>query len=112
MQEKTRRASKLLSEEGISQADLAELAGVSQSTVSRLVAGLNGKQHGKARRKLLEYIREGIPAAPKSREDAKKRLIVAFLKVWDETPEHADLIIRTVLHVGKGSAKARRRIRR
>lgn len=112
MQIKSRQASKILREKGISQSDLAELAGVSQSTVSRLLAGRNGTRHGKARCKLVEYIDSGIPAATAGRDQVQRRLIVAFLNVWDETPEHADLIIRAIQHVGKASSGVQRRKRR
>ena len=108
MQGNSRAIKAALRAQGLSQAKLAKSARVSQSTVSRLVKGLPEKQHGRARQKLLEYVRNEIPEALPEEDDPSRQLVIAFKKVWDETPEHAERIIQAVLKFGDALSTRRR----
>jgi len=75
--------------EGINQVELAKRALVSQSTVSRAIAGRSVRQ-GAARRKLFSYMQEQAKAAmpqPVSR---------AFRRVWDGSEAHAAALARII----------------
>lgn len=83
----------LLAQNGLSQAKLAERAGISQSTVSRALHG-SSQRHGRARSKLFTYAQnqettEGILA-----EDGPKRVVKAFDRIWDGTDAHAAAIVK------------------
>ncbi|MFL5914865.1 MAG: winged helix-turn-helix transcriptional regulator [Gaiellaceae bacterium] len=68
-----------LDTEGCTQNELAERAGVSQSTVSRALERTPAR-NTRAHRKLMHFIREH--AAP------PVTVASAVSKVWDGTPEH------------------------
>lgn len=72
-----------LEQEGISQADLAQRADVSQATVSRALTSAP-KRHAGARAKLFDFIQKqpGAPVAPPS------TLADAVTEVWDGTEQH------------------------
>jgi transcriptional regulator with XRE-family HTH domain len=84
-----------LREIGMSQAELAAKAKVSQSTVSRALRG-GTERHSKARHRLCIYA--GIRELPvkASKEDAAKRVIRAFDRIWDGSEAHA-VSIATVI---------------
>ncbi len=79
---------------GISQSRLAELASVSQATVSRALTGAPGK-HSEARERLLTYIQDRIQTEGASLTGSEL-VLAAFRRVWDGSDEHAALIARLV----------------
>ena len=72
-----------LEQEGISQAELARRADVSQATVSRALTSAP-KRHGSARAKLFDFIQKqpGAPAVLPS------TLAAAVMDIWDGTEQH------------------------
>lgn len=83
-----------LSSRHISQAELAERASVSQSTVSRAVVG-HALRHGSAQSRLFTFIQhEGLVAPPS--ESGPARVLRAFSRIWDGTDEHAAAVARII----------------
>lgn len=89
--------SKFMEREAISEATLADLAGVSQSTVSRAIAGA-GVRYGAARSKLFTYIQQhSIDVPPKK---GAQRVVAAFERIWDRTEEHASAVAKIIDALG------------
>lgn len=78
----------------LSQAKLADLASVNQSTVSRALTG-GGLRHGSARFKLFTFIQQGMQVAVPSQGGAD-RVIGAFTRIWDGSEEHAAAVARII----------------
>ncbi len=78
---------------GLSQTQLAEMAGVSQATVSRALSG-KGERRGAARSRLFSYV--GISEYPGSgaKAEARERIAEAFERVWEHSKALADAIVR------------------
>jgi Bacterial regulatory proteins, lacI family len=89
--------SAFLAKTAISEATLAKLAGVSQSTVSRSINGTS-LRHGAARTKLFTYIQEQAALPPKK---GVQRVVVAFEQIWDQTEEHAAAVAQIIDALGK-----------
>lgn len=79
--------------EVMSEAALAKRAGVSQSTVSRAIAG-TGVRHGAARSKLFTFIHNCSSAMPPKK--GVQRVVTAFERIWDRTDEHATAVARII----------------
>jgi predicted transcriptional regulator len=79
--------------ETMSESDLARFAGVSQSTVSRAIAG-TGVRHGAARSKLFRFIHNRNASLPPKK--GVQRVLTAFERIWDRTEEHADAVARII----------------
>jgi predicted transcriptional regulator len=75
----TQEVRDFLNQEGCTQKELAEQAGVSQPTVCRALARTPARST-QAHRKLMHFIREH--AAPPT------TVALAVEQVWDRTPEH------------------------
>jgi DNA-binding MurR/RpiR family transcriptional regulator len=82
-----------MAREAISEATLAKQAGVSQSTVSRAIAGV-GVRYGAARSKLFTYIHNHSIAVPPKK--GVQRVVTAFERIWDRTEEHAAVVARII----------------
>ncbi len=83
----------VLKREGISQAELANQIGISQSSVSRAL-GRPTKRRGRAHARLVAFMHQG--GAGKGRD----RFEEAFLRVWDGSPEHAEALARIIAACG------------
>ncbi len=79
--------------EAMSEAALAKRAGVSQSTVSRAIAG-TGVRHGAARSKLFMFIHNRSSSMPPKK--GVQRVVTAFVRIWDRTEEHAAAVARII----------------
>ncbi len=79
---------------GISQAELAEKAKVSQATVSRAMGG-RPQRHGSAREKLFTFIHQWTPQ-PRSASASPHAVFDAVEQVWDGSPEHATALARVI----------------
>lgn len=92
----------LLDREGFTEAKLAELAGVSQPTVSRAVRFPNKpyKRAGAARHKLFMYIHEKEGKYGFKPNDPHSKVIDAFNGIWDHTEAHADAIANVINALG------------
>jgi hypothetical protein len=77
----------------MSESALARRAGVSQSTVSRAIAGI-GIRHGAARSKLFRFIHNHSTSLPPKK--GAQRVLTAFERIWDRTEEHADAVARII----------------
>jgi transcriptional regulator with XRE-family HTH domain len=75
--------------EGISQQELAGRAGISQSTVSRALAG-RPETRSVARRKLFNYMQG------RATEWMPEAVSVALRRVWDGSDIHAEALARII----------------
>ena len=78
----------------LSQAKLASLASVSQSTVSRALTD-GGLRHGFARSKLFTFIQQDMQVVIPSQGGAD-RVMGAFTRIWDGSEEHAAAVARII----------------
>lgn len=92
MQDVADRLRAFMDSNGLSQAQLAEKAGVSQPTVSRALSG-KGERRGAARSRLFSYvgISEYSVFGPKA--EARERVAEAFERVWEHSKVLADAIV-------------------
>ncbi len=94
MQEADPDLGQFMSRHGLNEARMADLAGVSQATVSRALRR-PPKRAGRARARLFTYIheemkREGLAPADKS------EVLKAFERVWGTSKAHAAAIAKVV----------------
>jgi predicted transcriptional regulator len=94
-----------LDREGISEATLANRAGVSQSTVSRAITG-RGVRHSAVRAILFSYMQSQGALPPKK---GVQRVVTAFENIWDRTEEHAVEVARIIDALGNLRPKATKR---
>ena len=79
-----------LTDSGLSEADLATKAGVSQATVSRALTGKLSAR-GPAAKRLFKFIQKRT-----TNKMSTGRIVQAFDRVWNGTREHAESIARVV----------------
>jgi transcriptional regulator with XRE-family HTH domain len=79
----------------LSQTALAQVAGVSQATVSRAL-GRGGLRHGAARSKLFTHAGISEWKAPGSRGEGRELVLEAFERVWDHSEAHAVAVARVI----------------
>ncbi|MBL8180002.1 MAG: XRE family transcriptional regulator [Blastocatellia bacterium] len=84
---------KLIREKHLSQQEIAEMAGVSQSTVSRALTG-NIVRSGKGRRMLFRFMQQELDQ--ETLLDGKDKVVRAFESVWDGSEEHAIAIAKII----------------
>lgn len=78
---------------GLTQAQLAKAAKVHQSTVSRTLAQAEVHRQGKARGRLLAYVRNALRGGTTTGRD---KVLTAFDSVWDGSEEHASAVARVI----------------
>lgn len=83
-----------MNKRGLNQVQLAKLAGVSQSIVSRALRHA-AKRGGRARNKLCIYIQEELGAELESGV-GKDRVLTAFDQIWDKTEAHATAVAKVI----------------
>ena len=90
-----RELNALLSRQGISQAELARRADVSQSTVSRALRNAPERKSTSYAR-LCGYIRKEVDQIPlpASARDA-------FAEIWDGSPAHAEALAKLIRAAGE-----------
>lgn len=74
----------------LSETELADQAGVSQSSVSRALSGTISRR-GRAFGTLFRFIQRNS-----TKRTAKRRIVAAFDRVWNGTQGHAESIARVV----------------
>lgn len=84
----------LMVEQGLTQAQLAKLVDISQSTISRLRRDGEYERNGAARLKLLRYIKARQPDADVLGEYGPKRVAKTFERFWDGSPDHTEAIVK------------------
>ena len=82
----------------LTQEGLANLAKVSQSTVSRALSGARLRR-GAARGRLFKYA--GIVDTVDMPRKGIKAVIHAFEKIWDGSPTHADAVADVIISLAK-----------
>ena len=80
---------------GLSQVQIARAAGVSQATVSRALRR-RAERRGAARNRLFTYVGIDEYSKPQQRDDAYKRIMAAFERIWDQSEDHANAIARVI----------------
>ena len=93
--------------EGISQTEIAEALGVSQSQVSRILAG-QVKRHSKLFEDLSIYAQKRFEGISPKLVCENQQLINAIADVWDGTTRHAQAlacVIRSLGALGMPQAK-------
>jgi len=100
MQAIVQRLRRLMERRGLSQMQLARLAHVSQSTVSRILNG-ERRNHGQAHRKLLTYVQSQKEVEDRPMADGVERVTTAFKRIWDGSGAHATAIV-SVIHALAG----------
>jgi transcriptional regulator with XRE-family HTH domain len=85
-----------MNKHGITQREMAQVAGVSQATVSRALKG-KALRHGMARSRLFIKIKFNESALIK----ARGRVLTAFDAIWDYSEGHADAVARVIDDLGK-----------
>lgn len=103
------RIREFIKEKGLDQPSLAAAAQVSQSTVSRALAG-SPQRRGRAYRKLLAYIGTASSKQEPS-VTGKKRVARAFEKIWDGSDIHA-VVVAKIIEDLAGLAPSPRLLRR
>jgi transcriptional regulator with XRE-family HTH domain len=93
MQDFSRELRKFMDSKSLSQAELANAAGVNQGTVSRALRRKPAK-HSEAVMKLCRYA--GINFESSSQSTTPDSVKEAFERVWDGTNEHALAITRII----------------
>jgi transcriptional regulator with XRE-family HTH domain len=95
MQSESDRIRECMRENGWSQAELADKAGVHQSTVSRAIEG-RAARHSKARHRLAVFVEQLQRVDQGTGKDGAKRVMRAFNEVWDGTDAHAASIAKII----------------
>ena len=86
-----------LTRASLTQATLAKLAGVSQSTVSRAISS-DVKRRGAAYLRLCGYMQKVGAVSPPGR--GEEPVIIAFRRIWDHTDEHAAAVAKIIAASG------------
>ena len=94
------RAQRLAQRHGLSQTAIAAGAGVSQSQVSRILAGKAFRRRSKAFDRVCSYV--SLYAGTVSREDvlACPELLDAITEVWDGSQAHAVAMAAVIRSLG------------
>lgn len=83
-----------MAEKSLNQSQLAQSAKISQATISRLLRGDKHERSGGARLKLLRYAKSQGFAIEDRAQAAPRRVMRAFEKLWDGSPEHLEAIVK------------------
>jgi transcriptional regulator with XRE-family HTH domain len=94
MQQDSGRLEAFLEERGLSQAKVAELAGVSQSTVSRAVRR-SQQRKGQARKKLFTFIENDFSRSATA-GSGRDQVLNAFDRIWDGSEVHAVAVAKVI----------------
>ena len=84
---------RLLRISGQTQAQLADAAGVHQSTVSRVLECKKVFRQGKARARLIKHARNALRG---DFAEGRDKVLLAFDSTWDGSEEHASAIARMI----------------
>lgn len=84
----------------ITQIDIAQVVGASQSQVSRVLAG-HSKRRSKLVTKICEYINQYAQPPHTGATGLNAELAAALAKVWDGTPQQAHLLANLLLAAGE-----------
>jgi transcriptional regulator with XRE-family HTH domain len=95
MQDASSRLRAFMVDNTLSQAQIAKLSGVSQSTVCRALKG-KPLRRGAAQQRLFIHIKIDEWFAPHGTNDPRARIIAAFERIWNNPEAHADVIIKVI----------------
>src|SRR5712692_1802757 len=97
MQDLVSILNRIMGERGLSRADVAAGAKVSEATVSRI---LRGKTigYGQARKRLFEFATT-FDAATEG-EPGTKKVVKAFNRIWDGSDERASAVAKIIVALG------------
>ena len=85
----------LMQRDGISQSEVAKMAGVSQSTISRAIAR-RPMRNGAARTRLVVFMQQRASSAP-----GPAAAFDAVREIWDGSGEHAVALAKLILASGE-----------
>jgi transcriptional regulator with XRE-family HTH domain len=95
MQDALDQLREFMSEKGLSQAELAKKARISQATVSRILSGKKAERDGGARRRLFIYVEKEL-GLPLLDSGGRERVVRAFDEIWDGSEAHAFAVARII----------------
>lgn len=88
-----------LKSDDVTQEEVAKALGVSQSQISRVLAG-HIKRPTRLFLDLCIYAEGRLKKLPRSRICANDELMGALMEVWDGTPQHARLLATVIRSLG------------
>jgi transcriptional regulator with XRE-family HTH domain len=94
MQQDSARLEAFMKDRRLSQQKLAELAVVSQSTVSRARHG-SLQRHGRAREKLFTFLENELSRTPTA-GSGRDQVLNAFDRIWDGSEVHAAAVAKVI----------------
>lgn len=86
----------LMAEKSLNQMQLAQLAKISQSTISRLRRGDVHERSGGARLKLLRYAKSQGLAIEDQAQAGQRRIMRVLEKLWDGSPGQLEAIVKVL----------------
>jgi transcriptional regulator with XRE-family HTH domain len=94
MQQDSARLGALMNERGLSQDELAECAGVSQSTVSRALRK-GPQRNGRARLVLFTFVENELNRTATA-GTGRDQVMGAFDRIWDGSEVHAAAVVKVI----------------
>ena len=94
MQQDSARLKALMNERGLSQEQIAESAGVSQSTVSRALRK-GPQRNGRARTILFTFVENELNRAA-TVGTGRDQVLGAFDRIWNVTELHAAAVVKVI----------------
>lgn len=85
---------------GITQSDIAQVVGASQSQVSRVLTG-HSKRRSKLVTKICDYINQCAQPPHTGATGLNAELAAALAKVWNGSPQQAHLLANLLLAAGE-----------
>jgi hypothetical protein len=93
MQDASSQLREFMRRKGLNQSQLARLATVSQSTVSRALSA--AWRRGAAQQRLFIYADIAPPSSPRMR-GGRRQVIRAFDQIWDGSDDHATAVAKVI----------------
>ena len=89
--DQTRILRQRVTDAGLTQIQIAQATGLSQSQVSRLLAG-HGRLQSKGFQQICKYVSSYTPSISQRSLLRQSELMTTLAEVWDGTPAHADAL--------------------
>jgi transcriptional regulator with XRE-family HTH domain len=94
MQQDSARLEAFMKDRGLSQQKLAEMALVSQATVSRARSG-SPQRHGQARGRLFTFLENELSRS-QTTGSGRDQVLSAFDRIWDGSEVHAAAVAKVI----------------
>jgi transcriptional regulator with XRE-family HTH domain len=94
MQQDSARLEAFLRDRSLSEQQMAEMAGVSQSTVSRARHG-SPQRHGGARERLFTFLENELNGSATA-GSGRDQVLNAFDRIWDGSEVHATAVAKVI----------------